>query len=91
MPLTIAQAALLQLLAEGALLFHARNRRTGADEWHLSFRNPDHRAESISVPTIQPLVDANLIERAGQFYWRLSAAGKTAIAPKETTTQDAPT
>jgi len=79
-PLSKSQFNALSRIANGCKPWRGHNQITGKEEWWLAFDNPDQRGESFNTNTGRALAKAGYIEPTGALYWRLTDAGRAALA-----------
>ena len=78
-PLSKNQFNALDRIANGARIWRANN-RAGRELWWLSPQDDLKPVEPINANTGRALAKAGYIEPTGALYWRLTDAGRAALA-----------
>lgn len=79
-----ARLAMLKMMADGHVLF--RESPNSIEAWHMRFPNAT-TSQPVNATIVRELYSQGLIEPNGPRRFKLTAAGRTAIAPKEATTE----
>jgi len=78
--LSKAQRQALELIEGGAKPWQDHDDYTLKEIWWLRHDDPNQGPRTLNVGTATALVKRKLIEPTGMLYWRLSDAGRAALA-----------